>query len=247
MLPFFRKIRWRLAQDNRFLKYSRYAVGEIVLVVIGILIALYINNWNEQRKEEAMIQEILEEIVQDLNADIDAFNRGIDLYKEAIVWDIWGLERTSYVEEQIDSIYNYLSPSAFDYIIVNRGFDKLKNSGILEYYDHHQAVQKLTTYYTVQLNYYNRWINWDLKGNDLSTSWMVSPDNKRERGIGGFPTIHSEQEKIQLLFEEILTPHFRNLKRFEYWRRKELLRELETMRNSALETKQSIEQSLKPK
>ena len=50
MLPFFRKIRWRFARDNQFLKYSRYAVGEIVLVVIGILIALQINNWNEARK-----------------------------------------------------------------------------------------------------------------------------------------------------------------------------------------------------
>ena len=40
MIPFFRKIRYRLAQDNQFLKYSRYALGEIILVVIGILVAL---------------------------------------------------------------------------------------------------------------------------------------------------------------------------------------------------------------
>lgn len=51
MIPFFRKIRWRLAQENQFFKYSRYAIGEIVLVVIGILIALAINNWNEAQKE----------------------------------------------------------------------------------------------------------------------------------------------------------------------------------------------------
>ncbi len=50
MIPFFRKIRWRHAADNQFLKYSRYAIGEIVLVVIGILIALQINTWNEERK-----------------------------------------------------------------------------------------------------------------------------------------------------------------------------------------------------
>jgi hypothetical protein len=50
MLPFFRKIRYRLAKDNQFFKYSRYAIGEIVLVVVGILIALQINNWNEERK-----------------------------------------------------------------------------------------------------------------------------------------------------------------------------------------------------
>ena len=50
MIGFFRKIRKKLADDNQFLKYSRYAIGEILLVVVGILIALQINNWNENRK-----------------------------------------------------------------------------------------------------------------------------------------------------------------------------------------------------
>ena len=59
MIPFFRRIRQKLANDNQFLKYSRYAVGEIVLVVIGILIALYINNWNEQRKEREKFDQVL--------------------------------------------------------------------------------------------------------------------------------------------------------------------------------------------
>ena len=49
MIPFFRKIRKQFADDNKPLKYMRYAIGEIVLVVIGILIALSINNWNETR------------------------------------------------------------------------------------------------------------------------------------------------------------------------------------------------------
>ena len=52
MIPFFRKIRKKLADNNQFLKYSRYAVGEILLVVIGILIALQVNNLNEQMKEQ---------------------------------------------------------------------------------------------------------------------------------------------------------------------------------------------------
>ena len=59
MIPFFRKIRYRLAKDNQFLKYSRYAIGEIVLVVIGILIALQVNNYNEKRKKRIEEKEFL--------------------------------------------------------------------------------------------------------------------------------------------------------------------------------------------
>ena len=52
MINYFRRIRKRLARENEFQKYSRYAIGEIVLVVLGILIALQLNNWNEGQKEE---------------------------------------------------------------------------------------------------------------------------------------------------------------------------------------------------
>jgi len=50
MIPFFRRIRKKMADDNRPFKYARYAIGEIILVVIGILIALQINNWNQLNK-----------------------------------------------------------------------------------------------------------------------------------------------------------------------------------------------------
>ena len=50
MIKFFRKIRQNLLMENKISKYFKYAIGEIILVVIGILIALQINNWNENRK-----------------------------------------------------------------------------------------------------------------------------------------------------------------------------------------------------
>ncbi|MFH4967884.1 DUF6090 family protein [Gaetbulibacter sp. M240] len=49
MLKFFRNIRKRLLSESKFRNYFLYAIGEIILVVIGILIALQINNWNEAR------------------------------------------------------------------------------------------------------------------------------------------------------------------------------------------------------
>jgi hypothetical protein len=65
MIKFFRKIRQRLLSESKFSKYLLYAIGEIVLVVIGILIALQINNWNEQRKEGHEEQKVLKAIRAD--------------------------------------------------------------------------------------------------------------------------------------------------------------------------------------
>ena len=59
-----------MADDNRPLKYARYAIGEIVLVVVGILIALYINNWNELRKEHEKFNQVLAEVENELIANI---------------------------------------------------------------------------------------------------------------------------------------------------------------------------------
>jgi len=66
MLRFFRKIRQRLLTDNKFSKYLLYAIGEILLVVIGILIALQIDNWNENRKTRALELKTLKELRADL-------------------------------------------------------------------------------------------------------------------------------------------------------------------------------------
>jgi len=51
MIKFFRKIRYDLMEKNKTGKYLKYAIGEIILVVIGILVALQINTWNEEKKE----------------------------------------------------------------------------------------------------------------------------------------------------------------------------------------------------
>ncbi|MFC7357687.1 DUF6090 family protein [Jejudonia soesokkakensis] len=65
MIKFFRKIRQRLISENKFSKYLLYAIGEILLVVIGILIALQINNWNENRKSNLQERNALNNIHRD--------------------------------------------------------------------------------------------------------------------------------------------------------------------------------------
>jgi len=82
MIPFFRKIRKTLADDNKPIKYLRYAVGEIILVVIGILIALQINNWNEGRKEKINQRSVLSNLLQDLKSDSVSYSINLKELKD---------------------------------------------------------------------------------------------------------------------------------------------------------------------
>jgi len=59
-----------MADENKPMKYTRYAIGEIVLVVIGILIALQINTWNEERKTRIIETKTLKEIRANLEMDL---------------------------------------------------------------------------------------------------------------------------------------------------------------------------------
>ncbi len=132
MIPIFRKIRKKMADDNKPVKYLRYAIGEIVLVVIGILIALQINNWNENRKEINIEKKILVEISKGLKQDL------IDI-KSNMSAHTAGLQACKYYRKifinkkvQPDSINYYFSYLTRGYIsIQNRsGYESLKSRGL---------------------------------------------------------------------------------------------------------------------
>lgn len=68
-MNFLRRLRQRLLSENKFSKYLLYAIGEIVLVVIGILIALQLNNWNEIQKNKSTEHELLSDVLSSLEKD----------------------------------------------------------------------------------------------------------------------------------------------------------------------------------
>ena len=90
MIKFFRKIRQNLLSEGKTGRYFKYAIGEIVLVVIGILIALQINNWNEQRKQNRNLRELYSNLLLDIKADSVSYGKnlkelkGIDFLHEQL-------------------------------------------------------------------------------------------------------------------------------------------------------------------
>ncbi len=82
MIKFFRKIRQKTLTKNKFGKYLTYAFGEIVLVVIGILIALSINNWNEARISQTKFDQSLKKVHKELILNLNSTKSAIQGYKQ---------------------------------------------------------------------------------------------------------------------------------------------------------------------
>lgn len=79
MIKFFRHIRQSLIMESKNSKYFKYAIGEIILVVIGILIALQINNWNEKRKSLNAESQLYLNIIEDLDKEHMVLKEQLDL------------------------------------------------------------------------------------------------------------------------------------------------------------------------
>lgn len=99
MFKIFRRVRQALLSESKFSKYLLYALGEILLVMVGILLALQVNNWNEQRKDANLTDSYLVALQEDLTLDIENFEYQID--------DL------SFQLDQIDSLEEIMSQSSF--------------------------------------------------------------------------------------------------------------------------------------
>ena len=85
MIKFFRHIRRSLINQNKMGKYFKYAIGEILLVVIGILIALQINNWNESQNRKVHNQVVLNNLVSEFTSNSMALDSSLTRLKEVII------------------------------------------------------------------------------------------------------------------------------------------------------------------
>lgn len=84
MIKFFRRIRQNLLAEGKTGKYLKYAIGEIVLVVIGILIALQINNWNERNKESRLENTYIQNVKKDLEAQLSSVENQL-VYEQSFI------------------------------------------------------------------------------------------------------------------------------------------------------------------
>ena len=106
MIKFFRKIRQKLLSENKFSKYLIYAIGEIILVVVGILIALQVNNLNEQRKKQDLRENYINSLLIDLESDIVLLENQISTFNTELEVHTSLSKRLSSSDATFDTIRN---------------------------------------------------------------------------------------------------------------------------------------------
>jgi Family of unknown function (DUF6090) len=105
MIKFFRHIRKSHLMENKTGNYLKYAIGEIILVVIGILIALQLNNLNEQNKLENLMKIQLQAIKKELNEDVKNLKKAIEQIDEDVLKNNAIRERLIAKTATIDTLY----------------------------------------------------------------------------------------------------------------------------------------------
>jgi hypothetical protein len=161
MIKFFRHIRQRLLIEGKTGKYLKYAIGEIALVVIGILIALQVNNWNEVRKDKKLVNEYLMSMMEDLNSDIMEYDQNIRSFERQMQNNSRILINDDYKMLDNDSIINLV----WGYWNLNRTssqtYQKIKSTGLVETLGTPQIEKAVNAYYNISIIHYEYLINWD--------------------------------------------------------------------------------------
>jgi len=158
MINFFRKLRQKMLTENKFSKYLLYAFGEIILVVIGILIALYINNLNTEKQDSITLNGYLNNIAENIKSDQENLKKITTFRDSSVIGSKYFMEMIEQKSKENYAVYfsKYFkyNPWLDESFQSNQsGFEALKNSGYLnkiqqtdletELYKYYSLVQKI--------------------------------------------------------------------------------------------------------
>ena len=203
--------------ENKTSKYFKYAIGEIILVVIGILIALQINNWNETRKTSIKADAYVEKIMYDLKTDtlninkfltrIDGFSNSIDSYFEYF-------NSNKVTEVSIDALLDSINATQayyFKYDPMNKAFkdmDAFGNSNLLSESQREVLVKIVAEQEEYQL-IFNNMMDKCLSESSLSKHYLGEPsnfynrlqfENTKERKTQGLLHLHLFLQNLNQLY-----------------------------------------------
>ena len=150
MFRFFRRIRSDVLSERRSSRYLRYAIGELVLVVFGILVALQINNWNEDRIEQRQIAEYAHALIKDLERDLimaEVIAAEIDVLINKIdALAAYVIDRPVEKMSNLDLFYLMHKPFYRPFSWNRTALDQIKSSGALRQMKNQRLAEMISEY-----------------------------------------------------------------------------------------------------
>lgn len=152
MIKFFRNIRQNLIKENRTARYLKYAIGEILLVVVGILVALQINNWNEQKKLRQLETVYLNRLMNDLDHDltnIDNVNESIGQHQAIIKRFIRAMNSTQEKDSLQITLTTFFEKGwiMFEFVPSKNTYIDLAQTGNMKVINNTELVNEIISYY----------------------------------------------------------------------------------------------------
>ena len=247
MLRFFRHIRKQLMEQNKIRTYFFYAIGEILLVVIGILIALQVNNWNEDRKLERERVRLIQSIESDFETNQNRLADVVDFYdkmNQSLI-RFQRLSDSDNLQLQKDSLL-YYAGFAFEHMEIEpamSAYHTAVSSGKLEMLDNKILIELFTEFLAKFANFK---LHMDISGNivysgsiwdvrrELGTIHQIccTLDTEREYYIPDRYKL-TEDEMIDLLVSQDVYAALENM-HWVQWNKLRSLQEMQSITNKVL-------------
>ncbi|MFT7548450.1 MAG: hypothetical protein ACI9VI_002295 [Candidatus Azotimanducaceae bacterium] len=196
--------------ENKTGKYFKYAIGEIVLVVIGILIALQINNWNESRKRSTTEKEFITSLKKDLKQDKAFIEIVINLNEPRIeayeilnseLYNLYDNDRNS-----LDSIFDVYFRTQRTFYPISSSYESAVSGNKITVFRNKELVQKVIKLYNSTYDRLND------NGQILDEKWaFLGKKYSYERRTGTFREMTPEQ------LSEFLDDLHHHFKQMEYY------------------------------
>lgn len=207
MIKLFRNIRKKLFNENKFSQYFFYAIGEIALVVIGILLALQINDWNQDRLDKRLEQDYYCQFLEDIKLDLIQLNEQVSYTKERLHHANQMLALLQDEKSDFAKILEHTkgSVSKTDAIITANinAFEDLKSSGNLRLITDKDIKNQLTKYYAneqallniITSNAISMTTRFKEKTDKINNGWVFLIESQK-----GFDTSLVSVDKLKKLF-----------------------------------------------
>lgn len=247
MIKFFRKIRQALLTENKFSKYLLYAVGEIVLVVIGILIALQLNTWKDENQAKKEELKILKSVYNEMTENLIQFDQIYFMHqkKQNSLKAILFSNLNKYSLSQFDSLgNNYLNSATYNpsFSIYNT----LVSSGKIELVTKDSLKYKISKYKDIVADFTEGELVARKNTRDHNWTYFVNSSVSAKNRFN--LSTRSEKElgdDLQYYLNEYESPQFQNAMAILFLNMNEIINDGKNLRAETLSLIEMLETEIK--